>query len=109
MTKVGGSEEVLTSKLYDIPLLNINGKKWYIRAYGIDKISSNISRMNVNNVISLFGGVMVNDITQPEGEVDLLIGYDYAGLHPVKQQAVDNLILLCSEFGKCIAGTHPKN
>ena len=107
ITKVGGTEEVVSSHLYDVPLLRSDGRRVHIRAYGIDKITSNISRIDLSNVIPLFKDVKINDIVRPEGEIDLLIGYEYAGLHPIRKRAVDNLLLLGNEFGECVAGSHP--
>ena len=46
------------------------------------------------------------DISRPEGEVDLLIGYDYAAWHPVKEQESRQLLILGNCFGKCIGGKH---
>ena len=32
----------------------------------------------------------------------MLIGFEYAGYHPVQRQSVDHLVLLENRFGKCI-------
>ena len=42
-----------------------------------------------------------------KGEIDCLIGYDYAAFHPVKIQSIDNLLLLKNQFGYVIGRTHP--
>ena len=54
----------------------------------------------------LFVGLKKTDIQRPVGEVDVLIGCEYAGFHPVPEQSVDNLILLRNQFGKCLSGSH---
>ena len=43
------------------------------------------------------------------GDVDVLIGMNYAGLQPTKTQVYEshNLVLYENRFGKCIAGSHP--
>ena len=43
ITKVGGDEETIASRVYNVSLLNIYGQRQLIRAYGIDKITNNIS------------------------------------------------------------------
>ena len=107
VTKVGVEEEFITSKKYDVPLVKTNGERIFIRAYGISKITGNISTTSGDILSSLFQNVNSNDIKRPEGQVDLLIGYDYASLHPMREQSNGNIILLDSEFGKCVAGSHP--
>ena len=37
----------------------------------------------------------------------MLIGFDYATLHPSVEKSVGNLVLLRSIFGWCVGGTHP--
>ena len=46
-----------------------------------------------------------DEVRRPTGEVEVLIGYEYAG--PVKEQAVGHLLLLGNRFGKCLGGSHP--
>ena len=36
----------------------------------------------------------------------MLIGFEYAGFHPEKEQSVEHLLLMSNKFGKCIGGTH---
>ena len=106
--KVGGCEETISSKLYEVPIMAESGKRVYIRAYGIEKTTNDISCIKLNRVIQLFKDITLADVERPSGEIDLLIGYDYAALHPVRQQRSDNLLLLTNNFGKCIVGSHPK-
>ena len=40
-----------------------------------------------------------------DGEVDILICFNYASLHPVKEQSVDNLLLMKNRFGRCLGGS----
>jgi len=35
-----------------------------------------------------------------------LIGFNYAGLHPVSEKSCENLLLLKNEFGTCLGGSH---
>ena len=42
-----------------------------------------------------------------KGEVDVLIGLDYASFHPQKIQNNEHLVVYENRFGICIGGTHP--
>lgn len=46
------------------------------------------------------------DIERPEGAVDVLICYEYAGFHPVPEQKMEHLLLLKNRFGRCLGGNH---
>ena len=38
--------------------------------------------------------------------MDELIGYGYAGYHPIQEQKSGHLLLLRNWFGRCLGGTH---
>lgn len=99
--------EQISSFAYDVPLKDLCGRVKVVKAYGIDEISSKIQQIDVSMIAPLFKEVSSEQIDRPSGNVDLLIGFNYAGLHPTREQAVGNLILLANVFGKCLAGTHP--
>ena len=56
----------------------------------------------------LFKDVTKQEIARPTGEIDVLIGFEYAGFHPQKEQFSGHLLLLKNQFGRCIGGTHPQ-
>ena len=105
ITKVGGIKEKLMSHRYQVPLLNQYGNTVFIKAYGIDRITSD-SRIN-HGMIHLFKGVSLFEITRPTGPVGLLIGYEYAGFHPQVERRNGHLLLLRNQFGKFLGGKHP--
>ena len=107
IVKVGGKMEQISSFAYDVPLKDLYGGVKVVKAYGIDEISSKIQQIDVSKIAPLFKGVTSEQIDRPSGNVDLLIGFNYAGLHPTREQATGNLILLGNVFGKCLGGTHP--
>ena len=45
---------------------------------------------------------------RPTGDIDVLIGFNYALLHPSIVQSSGNLILMKNRFGMCISGSHYK-
>ena len=38
----------------------------------------------------------------------MLIGFEYAGFHPQREQSSGHLLLLKHRFGRCMGGTHPQ-
>ena len=48
-----------------------------------------------------------DELIRTTGEVDTLIGYEYADFHPLKEQSSGHLLLLRNQFGRCVGGTHP--
>ena len=102
---VGGKAETLSSKQYTLSLFDEEGNTVNIIAYGIERITSTIQQVDVNNIAKLFEGVNEEDITRPVGPVDVLIGYNYADLHPKPEQKCEHLLLLNNKFGRCIGGS----
>ena len=107
ITKVGGKEEKLVSRRYQVPLLNQYGKTVLIEAYGIDKITSDIQNVSIDGLEHIFKGVSIREVTRPTGPVDLLIGYEYAGFHPQLERKKGHLLLPRNQFGKYLGGKHP--
>ena len=81
-------------------------------AFTVDEITKAIKFMDVSGVVQLFNPLTEWDLQRPVGEVDLLIGIQYAGLHPWggEEHATHcHLRLLMSKFGTGILldGAHP--
>ena len=109
IVKVGGVNETLVSYKYKLTLIDKRGQELQIDVYGTDKITSDIQAINVDGVHRLFKDVTKEEIARPTGEIDVLvlIGFEYAGFHPQKEQFSGHLLLLKNQFGRCIGGTHP--
>ena len=76
--------------------------------FGINKISSDIVGINTDVICAKFYGLTEKYLDRPtEGEIDCLIGYNYAAFHPLKIQSIGHLLLLKNQFGYVIGGTHP--
>ena len=103
--KVGGVQEVVESKVYDVPVRDKSGLIEYFKVYGIQRISSSIESIETEQFAAKFN-VPPETIRRPVGEVDVLIGLEYAGFHPEKQLAIDHLVLFSNRFGTCLGGTH---
>ena len=105
--KVGGTEESINSFKYILPIVDMNGKTVHIQVYGIDCISSDVKEINLSEVSKLFHDVKLSSFRRPSGKIDVLIGFEYAGYHPIRKASAGNLLLLTNEFGSCIGGSHP--
>ncbi|KAJ8019238.1 hypothetical protein HOLleu_42307 [Holothuria leucospilota] len=107
MTKVGGTTETVDSLKYRVPHIDKEGNTVNIEAYGIECVTAKVSNKDLTHLAKLFRGVSAEEVSRPSGEVDLLVGFEYAGYHPVKAQACGHLVLLENQFGRCIGGSHP--
>ena len=90
-----------------MPLVDKNGDVVEIEVYGIDMISTEVKRMDIKGVTHLFGDIKENEIQRPVGDIDVLMGFEYAGFHPVKEKGVGHLLLMSNQFGRCLGGSHP--
>ena len=104
IVKIGGEKQLVESRLYEVPLHDTKGNVEMFRAYGIDQISTPIQASNTEPLASLFQ-VDSEQVGRPCGEIDMLIGFDYAGFHPERQQSIDHLLLMTNRFGMCISGS----
>ena len=105
IVKVGGQKETIETELYDVPLYDMNGQPEIFKAYGIEQISSSIESANITEVTRLLS-IDTSEIKRPIGEVDMLIGFEYAGFHPEKVNNNGHLLHLKNKFGSCIGGSH---
>ena len=107
VTKVGGISENINSNRYNLTLKDKDGVDHNIIVYGIEKISTELNSINLTAVSQLFQRAKPEEISRPYGEIDVLIGFEYAGYHPTKKECNDHLLLLENRFGKCLGGSHP--
>ena len=104
---VGGVETKINSQRYNLALFDRHGKEVLIEVLGIEQISTNVENVNLDGILKLFSKVGVSEVDRPSsGPVDLLIGYSYAGYHPVKIESNGHLLLMENRFGYIIAGSH---
>ena len=77
----------LVVKKKQFHLRDKSGKVIIIRVYSIDKISTDVKYISVKGVLHLFNDIKEFDIQRPTGEIDVLVGHEYAGFHPVREQS----------------------
>ena len=104
--KAGGSIENIQSNKYKVELTDKCGRFVEFIGYGLPNISTEIKPIRLEAVMSVFPDVDKSEMTQPSGQVDLLVGLDYAAFHPQMLQNNNHLVLYRNRFGFCIGGTH---
>ena len=107
VTKVGGKQEEMISYVYDLPLIDSVGEIVHFREHGTDRISTEMKAISIGNILHLFHGITGKSVRRPTGEIDVLVGFEYAGHHPVHEQSVGHLLLLGNRFDKCLGGSRP--
>ena len=108
VTAVGAGKETIDSSVYELPLIDQNGERVLFKVYGIEKISTRVKRVDVDKVVHLFSNLKPSTKERPEGSIDVLIGFEYAGFHPVTIQSAGHLVLVRNRFGECLGGSHPE-
>lgn len=100
------------TKIYCLELITCGEKRVLIKAFGVDDISEVKSVVDVSGVKHLFSEEVKAQwgkvSKRPVGKVDLLVGQEYAGFHPVQVEAKDNLVVCRTMFGQgwVLTGTH---
>lgn len=77
LTKVGNVTEKIESKIYRVPLTDMEGKEWLVEAVGLDHITSEVSKVDKKEMAEVLG-VDACQIERPSGRIDMLIGADYS-------------------------------
>ena len=97
---------------YTVHVIDRKGYNSSVLVFAVDEITEAIRFMDVSGVVQLFNPLTEWDLQRPVGEVDLLIGIQYAGIHPWRgeeQSTHGHLRLLTSKYktGFLLGGTHP--
>ena len=105
---VGGVVTTHNTTLYEITIVNTDGSHHLLQAFEIDEICGSLKPMNTGKFARLFPNTKPKEIARPSGKVDILIGNDYALLHPDKKHVRNGLVLYQSQFGsrKILGGKH---
>ena len=104
--KVGGEKQELSSYIYDLLIMDKDGKIVHFQVYGTDQVSTGVCKKNLARVKDQFKNLSPYAIKRPTGETDVLIGFEYTRFYPVQEQSCDHLLVLENRFGKCIDGSH---
>ena len=109
VTTMGNAEKTYNTRQYQFTLRTITGKKVSITAFGMDKITGPVSKLDTKVLASLFPGYDVDSLQRRADKVDILLGCDYFGLFPKCEEAKcgENVSIMKGDFGVCLQGTHP--
>ena len=107
VTKVGGEEEEMTSKVYQVHVKSLeNGIVHAVKAVGIPCKSNEITEVKIADIAKRFGlDKMI--LFRGKGVLDMLIGIDHANMHTGETRQVGNLVARHSPLGWLIFGAMP--
>ena len=106
ITKVGGVEEELDTKLYKVPLYADSGKMIQtIQAVGIPQISEEPAGVDMNHASRVLG-IPTDKLHRKAGPIDLLIGINYPRFHVGETKVKDGLVARRSPLGWVIFGSN---
>ena len=104
ITKVGGEEETIKTKVYKVPISSLNDSEMFsIKAIGIPSISEEVSEVQLKPIAKLLG--LENErIRRGKGPVDLLIGIDHAQMHTGQTRQAGQLVARKTPLGWVVFG-----
>ena len=108
MGGVGGYRRWVNTKVYQVVIHDRWGNAHFLYCFGMDEVTGPIADFDVRQIAGIFPELNVQELVRPSGLVDMLIGQDYIGLHPVPVATVGGLQLCRSLFGWSIRGIPPK-
>ena len=108
ITKVGGEEETMKTKEYNVQLTCIdNNKRFTVKAIGIHSISDEVPAVKTSHLPEVLG-LPNTRFRRGKGHVDLLIGIDNAHMHAGETRQVDHLLARKSPLGWVVFGGKPE-
>ena len=109
VTTMGNVDKTYDTRQYQFTLITDTGKKVSITAFGMDRITGPVSKLNTKVLAKLFPGYDPESLQRWTNRVDILLGCDYFGLFPKHKEAKcgENLSIMRGEFGACLQGAHP--
>ena len=102
LTVAGCHTSMVSTKEYQLPLVDRNGTVRWLVVYGIETTTSSIKQVSGNDfriAKGMFPGANKMFFDNPVGRVDVLVGLAHNSLHPKEIQTGGNLRLYKSEFG----------
>ena len=110
---VGGTNHSVESRLHSISLRARDGSMKSVIAYELDNIASTVIPVDRSSVVTDLraAGIKLaeDDLANPLGDVELLLGSECLSVFPKIEVVVDKICLMTSRFGTTkyfIAGSH---
>ncbi len=107
--KVGGEEEVLATKVYQVPITSLeSGAKFTVKAVGIPHISDEISKIDLGYMTERIG-IPEMKIYRECGATDMLIGIDHTYMDTGDSRKVDHIAVKKLEATERRLKENPEN
>src|SRR5450830_458158 len=84
---------------YHVPLVTKDGELCTIFAYGVDNITTDLTSCLDREAAAAFPDVPWEDVKGVQGKVEMLMGYDNAGIFPLERERKGQLALWSSRLG----------
>ncbi len=93
LTGITGATDSRSTRAYRVPLIDVRGRIRWITAYGVPTIASAVNYVNLSSPTDR------PDECLAVGEIQLVVGMSFAGLHPVFHSHRGAYIIYRSNFG----------
>ena len=107
MATLTSTEEVDTH-IYEVTLISKAGKKHPVKAIALPEITGEAAQLDIKVLASIFTDFDCASLQRPKGQIDILLGSDYFGLHPKHEldSNGENLSIMEGSLGVCVQGFH---
>ena len=96
------AKTTVETKLYCLELLDSEGNRYLIKAFGLESISGELPVIYLDGIKYQFSQTVQaswSRLARPTGEIEVLIGNEVAHLHPTHYETVGNMVVKRSQFG----------
>ena len=95
--------------LCEVTLTTSEGRRVPVVCYTLPTLAGTVHRLDEDALSAIFPEFDPPTLQRPSGEIDILLGADYFGLHPKQELASDgkNLSVMRGALGICTQGSHP--
>ena len=94
---LGGKEETYVTKLYTVPVIDVNGNAIEYHCFGMDKIATaDVPTVESYSKICRDFSLKPSEVVKPQ-EIDLLISARAIGDHPTPVKTIDHMVLYETE------------
>ena len=109
ITKVGGEEEEMTTKVFKVQMTPLDNKKAFlVKAIGIPCIRDDIVDIKTIDIAESLG-LRPERFYRGKGSIDLLIGIDHAHMHTGETRQAGTLVAIKSPLGWVIFVATPRD
>lgn len=106
---MGNVDKTYNTQQYQFTQATDTDEKVSITAFGMDRITSPVSKLNTKVLAKFSPGYDPESLQRRTNRVDIHLGCDYFGLFPKHEEAEcgENLRIMRGEFGACLQSAHP--